>query len=75
MSIVVKKGAVKFNSIRDMARSIAAKTGEPVDRVYIRLWKRLEAGKPASSAYAAKTRKYERRKVEQAQQVVEQMGA
>lgn len=65
MSKVVTKGAVKFNSIMDMARSIAAKSGEPLDRVYIRLWKRLEAGKVASKAYHTKPRKYVRRVVEE----------
>lgn len=60
MSKVVAKGAVKFKSIRAMARSVAAKTGEPMERVYIRLYKRLDAGKPASEAYHAKPRKYVR---------------
>lgn len=69
MSKVVSKGAVKFHSIMDMARSIAAKSGEPLDRVYIRCYMRLKSGKPASKAYHAKPRKYVRRVVEQVQQI------
>lgn len=60
MSVKVQKGAVKFHSVMDMARSIAEKTGEPVNRVYIRTWKRLkEAGKSGSQAFHAPKRKYE----------------
>lgn len=58
MSVQVQKGAVKFNSIRDMANSLASKTGEPVNRVYIRLWKRMNSGKTSSVAFHAKPRKY-----------------
>lgn len=59
MSVKVQKGAVKFNSIMDMARAISAKTGEPVGRVYIRTWKRMkEAQKSASVAFHAPKRKY-----------------
>lgn len=61
MSIVIAKGAVKFGSIKAMARSVAAKSGEPESRVYIRLWKRLKAGKVPSKAYHAKPRVYVRK--------------
>lgn len=58
MSVQVTKGAVKFNSIRAMAETLAAKTGEPVNRVYIRLYMRMRAGKNASKAFHAPKRKY-----------------
>ncbi len=59
MSIQVNKGAVKFKSIAAMARSVAAKTGEPVSRVYIRVWKRInELGMSASEAYHNEARSY-----------------
>lgn len=58
MSVQVQKGAVKYHSIRDMAVSLAAKTGEPVDRVYIRLYMRMRAGKNASKAFHTPKRKY-----------------
>lgn len=61
MSIVIAKGAVKFKSLRAMARSLSTKTGEPEDRVYIRMYMRLRKGKPASKAYHEKPRKYVRR--------------
>ena len=64
--VQVQKGAVKFNSIMDMARSQALKTGEPVQRVYIRLWKRMkEANKSGSQAFHTPTRKYVRQEQEQ----------
>ena len=59
MSVKVQKGAVKFNSIAAMVRTICEKTGEPYARVYIRTWKRLkEAEKSASVAFHAPKRKY-----------------
>lgn len=59
MSIQVNKGAVKFKSIAAMSRSIAAKTGEPKGRVYIRVWKRInELGMSVSEAYCIEKRKY-----------------
>lgn len=61
--VAIQKGAVKFNSIRAMARTLAAKTGEPESRVYIRLWKRMNAGKNASVAFHAPTRTYNRNEV------------
>lgn len=61
MSVQVNKGAVKFKSIRAMARSVAAITGEPVSRVYIRVWKRInELGFTVSEAYHMEARKYEK---------------
>ena len=59
--VQVQKGAVKFNSIMDMAKSHAAKSGEPVQRVYIRLWKRMKHGMNASKAFHNKPRKYTRK--------------
>lgn len=56
--VAVKKGAVKFNSIRKMAETLAAKTGEPVNRVYMRLYMRMRAGKNASVAFHKPKRKY-----------------
>ena len=58
MSVQVKKGAVKFNSIKAMAVALAAKTGEPVERVYIRLYQRMRAGMNASKAFHVPARKY-----------------
>lgn len=74
MSIVVNKGAVKFQSIRAMARSIAEKTQEPEDRVYIRLWKRLNHGKSASTAYHLKPRHYNRKSNIESAQVSSSQG-
>lgn len=60
MSIQVNKGAVKFKSIAAMARSVAKHTGEPVSRVYIRMWKRInELDMSVSEAYHNEARKYE----------------
>lgn len=67
MSHVVQKGAVKFNSIMDMARSLAAKTNEPVSRAYIRIYKRMKAEKSASVAFHQKPRQYVRKVQEQVQ--------
>lgn len=58
MSVQVQKGAVKFNSIRDMANSLASKTGEDANRVYMRLYMRMRSGKNASKAFHQKARKY-----------------
>lgn len=58
-TISVNKGAVKFKSIAAMARSKAKETGEPYNRVYIRIWKRLNEGnKSGQTAYAKHTRVY-----------------
>lgn len=58
MSNPVNKGAVKFKSIRAMARSLAAKTGENEDKVYIRLYMRLRMGQNASQAFHKPAREY-----------------
>lgn len=59
MSVQVNKGAVKFKSIAAMARSLASKTNEPVSRVYIRVWKRInELGMSVSEAYHTEARSY-----------------
>jgi hypothetical protein len=66
MSVQVAKGAVQFKSIMAMARSIAKQTQEPVSRVYIRTWKRInEAGMTISEAYHTEKRKYEMQVQEQ----------
>lgn len=56
MSVSINYGAVKFKSIRAAAEAVASKTGEPVERVYMRLYmrKRNDAKKPLWS----KARKY-----------------
>lgn len=54
----VQMGAIKFNSIRDMAKSVAAKTGEPENRVYMRLYMRMRAGAKPGTAFQKKARKY-----------------
>lgn len=56
--VTIQKGAVKFNSIRAMARTLAAKTGEPEARCYMRLYMRLRMGKNASKAFHAPARSY-----------------
>lgn len=54
--VTMQYGSVTFKSIRAAAEAMAAKTGEPVDRVYMRLYmrKRNQAKKPLWS----KARKY-----------------
>lgn len=52
--VQVQYGAVKYPSIKAAAAAVAAKTGEPVNRVYIRMWKRMEKGNKVWS----KPRKY-----------------
>lgn len=56
--VQVQKGAVKFESIKAMAVSLAAKTGEDVNKVYIRLYMRMRSGKNASQSFHKPTRKY-----------------
>ncbi len=53
--VTVQYGAVKYPSIKAAAVAIAKKTGEPVERAYIRLYMRKRAGKPLWS----KARKYQ----------------
>lgn len=60
-----------YNSIMEAAKVVASKTGEPLDRVYIRFYMRMRAGKKVASAFKAPARQYVRRNVE----VVQQAGA
>lgn len=50
-----------FNSIMEAAKVVASQTGEPVQRVYIRMWKRLNAGKKPVTAMKQAPRKYVRK--------------
>lgn len=52
--VVVQYGAVKYPSIKAAAAAVAAKTGEPVSRAYMRLYMRKRAGMKLWS----KARKY-----------------
>lgn len=56
--VQVQMGAVKFTSIRAMAQTLSAKTGEPEQRVYMRLYMRMRAGKKAGTAFQKPKRKY-----------------
>lgn len=56
--VMVQSGAVKFKSVRKAAEAVAAKTGEPVQRVYMRLYMRLRAGVASGTAVQKKARKY-----------------
>ena len=69
MSVKISLGKKKksFNSIMEAAKLIAAQTGEPVSRVYIRSWKRLNSGKTVASAMKQPPRQYVRKMVEQPQ--------
>lgn len=42
--VMISYGAVKYKSIRKAAEAVAAKTGEPVSRVYMRLYMRKRLG-------------------------------
>lgn len=59
--VTVQKGAVKFKSIRAAAESLSVKTGEPVNRVYMRTYMRLRFGQSASKAFHTKPRKYQKK--------------
>lgn len=62
MSMQINKGAVRFKSLAQMARAKAKETGEPYNRVYIRMWKRLkEANRTASESFHQQTRVYTRK--------------
>ena len=71
MSRQISLGTKKksYKSIMEAAKTVAAKTGEPVDRVYIRMYMRMRSGKKVVTAMKQAPRKYERKVVEQAQQV------
>ena len=43
--VTVQYGAVKYPSIKAAAEAVATKTGEPVERAYMRLYMRKRAGK------------------------------
>lgn len=60
MSVKISLGAKKksFKSIREAAEVVASQTGEKVERVYMRLYMRLRAGKTVASAVKAPARKY-----------------
>lgn len=68
MSVKISLGTKKksFKSIMEAAQLVASQTGEPVQRVYIRLWKRLNAGKKVASAIKTPARPYGgKRQIEQ----------
>lgn len=52
--VTLSYGAVKYKSIRAAAQAISSKTGEPVERAYMRLYMRKRAGNKLWS----KARKY-----------------
>ena len=70
MSKAISLGTKKksFKSIMEAAKVVAASSGEPVSRVYIRMWKRLHSGQKVCSAMKQAPRKYVRR--EQVEQQV-----
>ncbi len=72
MSVKISLGTKKksFNSIMEAAKLVAAQTGEPESRVYIRFWKRINAGKKVASALKSPPRQYVRKIVEQQQVAV-----
>lgn len=60
MSRKISLGTKKksFNSIMEAAKVVAAQTGEPVQRVYLRFYMRLRAGKPVKQALYKSARPY-----------------
>ena len=71
MSKAISLGSKKksFNSIMEAAKVVAASTGEPLSRCYIRLYMRMRSGKKPVTAMKQAPRKYVRRV-----KVVEQVG-
>jgi len=67
--ISLGKKKKSFNSIMEAAKLVASQTGEPTQRVYIRLWKRMNSGKKVATALKTPPRPYVRKVVEQVQQV------
>ncbi len=67
MSVKLSLGKKKktFNSIREAAKVVADKTGEPLERVYIRFYMRMRSGKKVASAMKQPPRQYVRKVVEQ----------
>lgn len=57
MSVQVNYGAVTYPSIKAAAIAVAKQSGEPVSRVYIRLYKRMENGNKLWSKPRAYNRK------------------
>lgn len=62
MSIKFTTGSKKkvFKSLKEAARKVAEKTGEPENRVYIRMYMRLRSGKSAVVAMNKAPRQYNR---------------
>lgn len=54
-----------FNSIMEAAKLVAAQTGEPLERVYMRCYMRLRSGKKVATALKQPPRQYVRKNVEQ----------
>jgi len=65
MSKAISLGKKKksFNSIMEAARLVTAQTGEPVERVYIRMWKRMNSGKSVKVAMTKPPRQYVRKQI------------
>lgn len=63
MSVQLSLGTKKksYPSIKAAAMAQAQVTGEPVGRVYIRMWKRLNAGSKPATAMRKAARKYVRK--------------
>ncbi len=69
MSVQVNYGAVKYSSIKAAAVAMAKKSGEPVERVYIRLYMRKRNGNKLWS----KPRKYVKKETQTINQLNEQL--
>lgn len=66
MSVKLSLGTKKksYTSIREAAKVVAANTGEPVERIYMRMYMRMRAGmKPVTAMHKA-PRKYVRQQNE-----------
>ena len=63
MSRKISLGTKKktFNSIMEAAKVVAAQTGEPIERSYMRLYMRMRVGKKPVTAMKAPARKYVRK--------------
>lgn len=72
MSIKFTTGTKKkvFNSLKEAARKVAEKTGEPENRVYMRMYMRRRAGKPAATVMYKPARQYTIRQMEVTQMEV-----
>lgn len=60
MSVQISTGNKKksYRSIREAAAVVANSTGEPFDRVYMRLYMRMRSGMKPVTAMRKKARKY-----------------